>query len=220
MKNTKLKGAGYIIAIAIVVGLVAPARALAHCDGLDGPVVKSARKALETGNVKLVLIWVLKKDETEVVRAFEKTLAVRKLGGEARELSDTYFFETLVRIHRAGEGEPYTGLKPAGRDLGPAMEAADRAIETGEIAPLADLLNKAMRDGLAEQRTTTKMLWNPAASSSELMSNSFTTSNGLTTRLVDGLKAITPKPNRPNTITFKRKGLNGRTNLWTILRKE
>lgn len=151
MKNTKLKEAGYLIAIAFLVAVVAPARALAHCDGLDGPVVKSARKALETGNVNLVLIWVLKKDEAEVVRAFDKTLAVRKLGGEARELSDTYFFETLVRIHRAGEGEPYTGLKPAGRDLNPALEAADRAIDTGEIAPLADLLNKAMRDQLAEQ---------------------------------------------------------------------
>ena len=45
---------------------------------------------------------------------------------EARELADRYFFETLVRIHRAGEGAPYTGLKPAGRDLGPAVPAAVR----------------------------------------------------------------------------------------------
>ena len=29
----------------------------------------------------------------------------RKLGGEARALADHHFFETLVRLHRAGEGE-------------------------------------------------------------------------------------------------------------------
>ena len=96
---------------------------------MDGPVVQAARKALETGEVKLVLIWVQKQDEGDIKEAFQKTLTVRKLGAAAKELADRYFFETLVRIHRAGEGAPYTGLKPAGRDLGPAIPAADEAIE-------------------------------------------------------------------------------------------
>jgi hypothetical protein len=58
---------------------------------------------------------------------------VRKLNPEAKEFADMYFFETLVRIHRAGEGEPYTGIKPAGRDLGPAVPAADKAIVDGKL---------------------------------------------------------------------------------------
>jgi hypothetical protein len=106
-------------------------RALAHCDGLDGPVVQAARKALETGEVNLVLIWVQKPDEAEIKRAFDHAQTVRKLSAEARELADRYFFETLVRIHRAGEGAPFTGLKPAGRDLGPAIPAADNALRDG-----------------------------------------------------------------------------------------
>src|SRR5450756_1585862 len=69
-----------------------------HCDGLDGPVVKAARQALVTGNVKLVLIWVQASDEAELRKAFAKTIAVRKLNSEAKELADLYFFETLVRI--------------------------------------------------------------------------------------------------------------------------
>ena len=81
-----------------------PARALAHCDGLDGPVVKAAQRALETGNPALVLIWVQEKDEREIQTAFEQTLAVRGLSPQARELADRFFFETLVRVHRAGEG--------------------------------------------------------------------------------------------------------------------
>jgi len=71
--------------------------------------------------VNLVLIWVRKNDEAEIRRAFDRTVAVRKLSRQSEELADTYFFETVVRIHRAGEGAPFTGLKPAGRDLGPAI---------------------------------------------------------------------------------------------------
>src|SRR5574342_1437169 len=124
-------------------------KAFAHCDGLDGPVVKAAQRALETGNVNLVLIWVEKNDEHAIRNAFQKTLAVRKLSPQAKELADMHFFETLVRIHRAGEGAPYTGLKPAGRDLGPAIPAADRALETGDAGPLAAVLDGAVKAGLA-----------------------------------------------------------------------
>ena len=84
------------------------AAASAHCDTLDGPVVAAARKALDTGNANLVLVWVQKKDDAEIRKHFEKTVAVRKAGGPAKELADMYFFETLVRIHRAGEGAPWS----------------------------------------------------------------------------------------------------------------
>jgi hypothetical protein len=110
---------------------------------MDGPVVRAAQKAIESANANLALIWVRKSDEPEIRTAFQKTLAVRKLSPEARELADRYFLETLVRLHRAGEGEPYTGLKPAGRNLGPAIPAADKAIEAGSVEPLLKLLPTA-----------------------------------------------------------------------------
>ncbi len=122
--------------------------AFSHCDGMDGPVVTAAKQALETGDVSPVLIWVSKKDEGEIKDAFQKTLTVRKLNPEAKELADMYFFETLVRIHRAGEGEPYTGIQPAGRDLGPAIPAADKAIAEGKLEPLYKLLADKVHEGL------------------------------------------------------------------------
>lgn len=131
--------------------LFLPKQAIAHCDGLDGPVVKAAQRALEIGNVNPVLIWVQKKDENEITKAFQKTLAVRKLSPQAKELADMYFFETLVRIHRAGEGAPYTGLQPAGRDLGPAIPAADRALENGKVEPLVKLLTDGIQSGARDQ---------------------------------------------------------------------
>jgi hypothetical protein len=141
------------IAVAIGLGFFAlmPARALAHCDGLDGPVVKAAQRALETRNPAFVLIWVQEKDEPEIRSAFERTLAVRELSPQARELADRFFFETLVRVHRAGEGEPFTGLKPAGRDLGPAIPAADEAVRGGSVEPVRHLLTAAIHERLRQQ---------------------------------------------------------------------
>ena len=139
------------IAIALVLLLLLPARAVAHCDGLDGPVVKAAQRALAARNPALVLIWVQEKDEREIRAAFEQTLAVRELSPQARELADRYFFETLVRVHRAGEGAPYTGLKPAGRDLGPAIPAADEAVGAGSVEPVGQLLSDVMQRRLREE---------------------------------------------------------------------
>ena len=136
-----------LLAVTAVFFLLSSTQSYAHCDGLDGPVIKDARKALESGNVKLVLIWVKEEYQPEIVSAFNKTLAVRKLSQEAKEFADMYFFETLVRIHRAGEGASYTGIKPAGRDLGPAIPAADKAIETGSPKELVKFLDDAIHDG-------------------------------------------------------------------------
>lgn len=121
--------------------------ARAHCDTLDGPVVAAARKALDSGNVNLVLIWVQEKDATDIRNHFAKTVAVRKAGAQAKELADLYFFETLVRIHRAGEGAGYTGLKPAGT-IAPPIAAADKSLESGKLKPLAELIQKRMEQGL------------------------------------------------------------------------
>lgn len=142
--------------IARLVGLVvlfgAPGAAFAHCDTLDGPVITAARQALDTGNVDLVSIWVQPKDEAEIRAAFQKTRAVRQLDPAAKELADHFFFETLVRVHRQGEGAPYTGLKPAaGEDLGPAIPAADQALETGTPDAVEALLTDAVRAGLREK---------------------------------------------------------------------
>jgi len=119
----------------------------AHCDTLDGPVVGAARKALESGNVNLVLVWVQKKDETEIRNHFQKTVAVRKINTHAKDLADMYFFETLVRLHRAGEGAGYTGLKPAG-EVEPPIAAADKALESGKLEDVVKLISERMHAGL------------------------------------------------------------------------
>lgn len=138
---------GILIGAAMLIAPSLPAT-FGHCDGMDGPVVQAAQKAIATGDVNLVLIWVQKNDEEQIRKAFKETLAVRKLTPQAREVADTGFFETLVRLHRAGEGAGFTGLKPAGRDLGPAIPAADKALRDGNADALIKLLITAIQDGV------------------------------------------------------------------------
>jgi len=133
-----------LVVVAAIAAL--PGVASAHCDTLNGPVVRAARLALEAGDVTPVLKWVPAAAEAEMRAAFSQTIEVRKPGGPARELADTWFFETLVRLHRAGEGEPYTGLKPAAAD--PAFDAADHALETTSADALVKLVSSHVSEGI------------------------------------------------------------------------
>jgi len=152
----------YFSVVAAAVALAWGGAAQAHCDTLDGPVVVDARKALDSGNVNLALGWVQKKDEAEVRAAFDKAASARKAGASARDVADHYFFETLVRVHRAGEGAPYTGLKPAGK-IEPPIAAADKSIESGKLEPVARMVKERMEHGLHQQfdAVSAKKTYNP-----------------------------------------------------------
>ncbi|MCI0691073.1 DUF6448 family protein [candidate division KSB1 bacterium] len=128
-----------------------PRTARAHCDAMNGPVVMAAKSALEKGGITPVLKWIKKEYEAETQAAFKKTLMVRNKGPEAKELADMYFFETVVRLHRAGEGEPYTGIKPASAKLEPAVVAADKALESGSVEVLVKMITDDVAKGIRER---------------------------------------------------------------------
>lgn len=119
-----------------------------HCDSLDGPVVMAAREALDADDVRLVLPFVPEQAEAEVRSVFDAVRVARTAGDAAREVADRLLFETVVRLHRAGEGAPYEGLKPAGLDVGPVIPLAERAIETGSVRQLAAYLSEQLTEEL------------------------------------------------------------------------
>ena len=141
----RLRNWGVFLSMSI--GLLAPLAAMAHCDTLDGPVVTDARTALEKETVTPVLKWVRAEDAEAIEQAFVQTLKVRALGAEAKALAEQFFFETLVRLHRAGEGAPYTGLQAAGT-VDPIIAEADKAIISGEAKPLLTMLVTHAEHGL------------------------------------------------------------------------
>ncbi|MHB9025502.1 MAG: DUF6448 family protein [Armatimonadota bacterium] len=145
-----------LVAALLAAGMWLAQPARAHCDTMDGPVVGDAQAALAKGDVTPVLKWVKPANEAEIKAAFTKTLAVRRLGADAKELADRYFFETLVRVHRAGEGAPYTGLKPAGAPLEPGVKSADTALATGSADALIKETTAAVAQGIRQRFTKVK----------------------------------------------------------------
>lgn len=135
----------------LVAFALAPMSAEAHCDAVDGPVATAAVKALDTRNVNLILPFAPAQAESELSAAFEQALAVRGKGPDAKALADRYFMETAVRLHRAGEGAAYTGLQPAGTDFGPAIPAAEKALETGKTDELTTLMSEQVTHGIADR---------------------------------------------------------------------
>jgi len=134
----------------LAIALMLPQLANAHCDSLAGPVITEARAALAAGNLTPVLKWVTPDQEEQVRKAFEHVMRVRSLGDDAQELADRFFFETLVRLHRASEGAPYTGLKPGGSEDYAVEAAADRAL-AGSVDGLATKVAESAAAGIRER---------------------------------------------------------------------
>lgn len=120
--------------------VLVPRRASAHCDTEDGPAVSDGREALRTGNVNHALKWILPEGEAELRSIFDKAVKVRAVNIDAADVADRYFLENLVRIHRAGEGASYDGIKPTGTEIDPEVVAADEAMATGDLKPLMALI--------------------------------------------------------------------------------
>jgi hypothetical protein len=125
--------------------------AQAHCDALGGPVANAAQKALEDGNLNPVLAYAPAAAEPEIRAAFDKSRKVRALGPDAQTLADKSFMETVIRLHRAGEGAAFTGLKPAGIDYGPVIPAAEYAVESGDLTKLKAVLVEEIEHALNER---------------------------------------------------------------------
>ncbi len=132
------------IAAAVALTFAIPHIAAAHCDTLDGPVIQDAHKALDAKDITPVLKWVKAKDEKAVKAAFNKALAAKGANAEA---AHNKFFATLVKIHRAGEGAPFTGLKPVGA-VEPAVAEADKALASGSADALVKLVADDITTGI------------------------------------------------------------------------
>ena len=122
-----------------------PVTVQAHCDTAEGPAVMDGRKALETGNINFALKWIPADGEAEVREVFAKALRVRTLGDEAAELADRLFLETMIRVHRMGEGVGFTGIQPVGTRIDPVVQAADDAIALGSDEDLLPMVPQERR---------------------------------------------------------------------------
>ena len=141
----------FINRIVTLLAALRPVIVQAHCDTAEGPAVKDGRKALETGNINYALKWIPAEGEAELRDVFERAMRVRTLGAEAAELADRLFLETMVRIHRMGEGVGFTGIQPVGTEIDPVVKAADEAIAVGSDSNLLPMVPQERRAELHER---------------------------------------------------------------------
>lgn len=152
MKRTKIsvveKGL-YAASAVVFVSMIAVTPAWSHCDTMSGPVISEARAALESGDITALLKWVQPQDEAEIKAAFAQVVKVRAKDRDARILADKYFLETLIRLHRTGEGAPYTGLK----DIPPEeiVSLADEALASGSADNLIGKMQADLATAIREK---------------------------------------------------------------------
>lgn len=157
-KHTKKNGIAKLLSrgfaslvLVMMFTLFSASQAFAHCDSYDGPVIKDALKAFQQNNVSLVLKWVNPEHEREIKSLFDKTLKVKKTADkEISQIVETHFLETLVRLHREGEGEPYTGLKPVG-SVTPVIHMADKSIANNSADVLVTKLKAHIENDILEK---------------------------------------------------------------------
>jgi hypothetical protein len=148
--TTAAAASAWLVAMACAFGLMSTAdQVYGHCDTTAGPVIVEAKAALEKGDVTPVLKWVSEESEAEIKTAFAKAIAVRSKGPEAKEVADRYFLETLVRLHRAGEGEPYAGIKDEPPD--PIVAMADKALVDGSADEMIAKISAHMAEAIREK---------------------------------------------------------------------
>jgi hypothetical protein len=153
------------MAILTFVLALLPSLAFAHCDTLSGPVVADAKQAIRLNDVTPALKWVKRGDEAEVRRVFEQTLSVRAFSPVAQELADRFFFETLVRLHRAGEGAPYTGLRNEPPE--PIIRLTDDSLMRGSLETLSQKLSGRLNAELTRMFEAAQMAKRESESSVE-----------------------------------------------------
>lgn len=146
-----MKKSMLVVVAAVGIMFMSPLTASAHCDTMEGPTVADGRKAMKSNNINYALKWVQPQYEKELKKKFKLSMKVKDLSPEAKELAEQYFFSELVRIHRAGEGAPFDGLKPVGTFIDEKVRAADKSIEVGNLSPLEGLIEKEKMPELKER---------------------------------------------------------------------
>lgn len=133
---------GTLLSLLLVL-TAAPAKS--HCDSEKGPIIPLIRQSLESGEITPLLKWLPAEDEPEIRELYARVRALRAQSSEAKDIADQLFIETFIRLHRAGEGEPFDGIKAADA-VPPVFGELDAALKSGSVDPIADDMTHAVRE--------------------------------------------------------------------------
>ncbi len=134
-----------MVALAASLFAFAASPAFGHCDSESGPIIPLIRQSLDNGNITPLLKWLPAENEAEIKDLFSRVRALRAQSNDAKEIADQLFIETFIRLHRAGEGEPFTGIKKTA-DVPPIFAEVDRALKSGKVDSLSIKIAATVRE--------------------------------------------------------------------------
>jgi hypothetical protein len=119
-----------------------------HCKTRNGPAVRAAVRALETGNVNYVLIWVPEEAEKKLKNLFEKTYCEYKVRKDGAHVTIDWYLKTVNRLHKLGENRQNTGITTAGLNESPFILIVENAIETEDPKEAIRVISEAREDDI------------------------------------------------------------------------
>jgi hypothetical protein len=108
-------------------------------DEMQGPVVKAAKMALETGNVNYILIWLPEESENTLKNLLEKTCCTRSSRMNMKNRAYDWYFEMVNRFFNIGRPRDNLTIR-GGLAEKPLDLKVDKAIESGNFEEIRDII--------------------------------------------------------------------------------
>lgn len=109
-------------------------------DVIQGPVVKAAKMALETGNVNYILIWLPEESENTLKNLLEKTCCKRSSRMNMQNQAYDWYFATVNRFFSTSRSYDYLKTQFGGLAEKPLVLKVDTAIESGNFEEIRDII--------------------------------------------------------------------------------
>jgi hypothetical protein len=106
----------------------------------NGPVMRAAKMALETGNADHILIWVPEESENTLKNLLEKTCCERTTQRKARNHSIEWYLQTINRLHSEYYRPHDLNISTKTPEERKTILLVERACETGNFDEIATVM--------------------------------------------------------------------------------
>lgn len=106
----------------------------------NGPVMRAAKMALETGNVDYILIWVPEESANTLKNLLEKTCCERTTRRKARNHSVEWYMQTINRLHSEYFRPHDLNISTKTAEERRTILQVEKACETGNFDEIATVM--------------------------------------------------------------------------------
>jgi hypothetical protein len=106
----------------------------------NGPVIRAAKMAMETGNASYILIWLPKEAENTLKNLLERTYCENRTRKNTQNHSIDWYFKSVNRLHSRYGWPDYPGMKFKETDEETIALMVERAFESGNFEEINSII--------------------------------------------------------------------------------